>query len=64
MGGTKTPVTAETAPDELMPSFNKKINAVQYYFKKIKENNESITGLKERYTRATLQEQEKRIIPL
>jgi len=61
--GTHTPASAETAPDELMPAFNKRINGVQYYFKKIKENNANIARLKERYTSATLMEQEKRIIP-
>jgi len=60
MGG-RTLVQNETAPDELMPAFNKRINAVQYYFKKIKENNEKVANLKERYTSATLMEQEKRI---
>jgi len=60
MGG-RTLVQNETAPDELMPAFNKRINAVQYYFKKIKENNEKVANLKERYTSATLMEQEKHI---
>jgi len=43
----------------MMPAFNKKINAVQYYIKTVKENNARIAKLKEKHISATLTEQEK-----
>jgi len=59
--GARTPATAEAEPEEMMPAFNKKINAVQYYVKTIKENNAKIARLKEKHISATLTEQEKAI---
>jgi len=59
--GARTPATAEAEPEEMMPAFNKKINAVQYYIKTVKENNARIAKLKEKHISATLTEQEKSI---
>jgi syntaxin 1B/2/3 len=59
--GGRTPATAEAEPEEMMPAFNKKINAVQYYIKTVKENNARIAKLKEKHISATLTEQEKSI---
>jgi len=59
--GARTPATAEAEPEGLMPAFNKKINAVQYYIKTVKENNTKIARLKEKHISATLNEQEKSI---
>jgi len=61
MVGVKSPATAETNAEELMPEFNKKINTIQYYIKTVKENNGKIVRLKERHISATLTEQEKAI---
>jgi syntaxin 1B/2/3 len=55
------PETLETETDELMPDFNKKVNLIHFHLKKIKQNTEQITALKERHNSATLAEAEKAI---
>jgi len=60
-GGNPTPVASAETNDELIPEFNKKSNALQYYLNKVKENNKEIARLKDKHTSATLTEQERTI---
>ena len=53
------PDTLETETDELMPDFNKKVNQIHFHLKKIRQNTEQVTALKERHSSATLAEAEK-----
>jgi len=60
-GFSSPPVTPNTAGEEIMPDFNKKAKSIQYYLKKVRDNNREITKLKERHGRATLNDDEKAI---
>jgi len=60
-GNTPAPITPETASDEIMPEFNKKTKSIQFYLKKVRDNNKEITRLKEKHGRATLNDDEKAI---
>jgi len=60
-GVTAQPITPETATEDMMPEFNKKTKSIQFYLKKIRDNNREITRLKEKHARATLSDDEKTI---
>jgi t-SNARE complex subunit (syntaxin) len=59
--GAQSPATAVSNNDELIPSFNKKSNSLQYYLNKVIENNKDIAKLKDKHASATLTEQERTI---
>jgi len=55
----QTVVSPDTDSSEIMPDFNKKAKSIQYYLKKVRENNKEITRLKQEHVKETRSEQEK-----